>query len=238
MMPNLRDRNPTDRFHGLVYGQSGAGKTHLCGLFPDPYIIDTDFGLDTLAGMDIEYDEMYVRPGDKAIAKNMWPSLLEKIGSFAENPDHETLVIDSLTTVCEVVAAYILAKSNAGEIVQFQHYVPIYSELTTMITKLRKANCHVILTAHEEMVRHEMTGKTQIIPLVMGNAFTPRLPIYFSNVYNCMVDIPRGSGANKKAERSLLVQPDGTRMAKTQSKTDNMTIEKTFESIMAHIGAE
>ena len=118
-MANLSTRKATDRFHGLVYGQSGSGKTHLLGTFPKPYIIDTDFGLEGLVGKDIEYDEYYTRVGE-AGAKDIWPTILEKVEQFA-NPTHDTLAVDSLTTIMDVAIAAVLSKAGHATI-QLQDY--------------------------------------------------------------------------------------------------------------------
>ena len=230
-MANLSDRKPKDRFHGMVYGASGSGKTELLGTFPDPYILDTDFGLETLYGKDVEYDECYVRLGD-AGAKEMWPSILAKADEYVKDPPHATFCVDSLTTVMDVATVHILAKAGRSSLL-IQDYTPIYDEVTKLIVRMRRMPCNMVLTAHEEMVRDEMTGKTQIVPLVMGNKFAPKLPIFFTNIYNVVLNIPKsGTGA---ASRTLLVQSDGTRMAKSQSKSNQTSIEKSFDAIMQHI---
>lgn len=230
-MANLSDRKTNDRFHGMIYGASGSGKTELLGTFPDPYILDTDFGLETLFGKDVDYDECYVRLGDPN-AKEMWPTILEKTETFAKSPTNETFAVDSLTTIMDVATVHILAKAGRSSLL-IQDYTPIYDEVTKLIVRLRRMPCNMVLTAHEEMIRDEMTGKTQVIPLVMGNKFGPKLPIFFTNIYNVMLDIPKGG--NAAASRTLLVQSDGIRMAKTQSKSNQTRIEKSYDAIMQHI---
>ena len=232
-MANLSDRKPKDRFHGMIYGASGSGKTELLGTFPDLYVLDTDFGLETLYGKNVEYDECYVRLGD-ANAKEMWPSIIDKADEYVKNPPHATFSVDSLTTLMDVATVHILAKAGRSSLL-IQDYTPIYDEVTKLIVRLRRMPCNVVLTAHEEMIRDEMTGKTQIVPLVMGNKFAPKLPIFFTNIFNVMLDIPK-SGAS--ASRSLLVQSDGIRMAKTQAKSNQTRIEKSYDAIMSHITSE
>jgi len=236
MVKTLVDRKPKDRFHGLIYGDSGAGKTHLIGTFPSPYIIDTDFGLDTLAGKDIEYEEYYARIGQEG-ASEAWPAVLDKAEEFVKNPPRDTLAIDSLTTLFDSVIAYVLNKAKRN-VLQIQDYMTIYDEITTLIVKLRKVPCHVLVTAHEEVYRDELSGRINYRPLVIGNKFSPKLPIFFNNIYNIVVDIPKKG--DRVADRRLLVQPDGQRLAKTQSdlRPDEIKIEKNFDAIMAHIGGK
>ena len=75
--------------------------------------------------------------------------------------------------------------------------------------------------------------KLNIRPLVIGKAFAPRLPIFFNNIYNCVVEIPKGG--NKQPSRELVVQSDGTRLAKSQAKNNDLRITKSYESILEHI---
>lgn len=232
-MANLADRKPADRFHGLVYGLSGSGKTHLIGTFPSPYIIDTDYGLETLVGKDIDYGEFYTRPDD-GNARDMWPAILDKVDEFTEDPPHETLAIDSLTTLMDVAAAHILSKAGRS-LLQLQDYSPLYDELTKLIVRLRRLPCNVVVTAHEEAVRDENTGKLQIVPLVTGQKFGPKLPLFFNNIYNAVVDVPKIS--SKPTERYLLVQPDGTRLAKTQVDSPETRIDKNYDAIVAHLNS-
>lgn len=231
-MPNLSERDPTDRFHGLVYGESGSGKTHLLGTFPDPYIIDTDYGLETLVGQDIEYGEFYVRADDDE-ARTMWPRILQKVSEFTgDDPPHETLAIDSLTTLMDVAAAYILGKAGRKQL-QLQDYTPLYDELTKLVVRLRRVPCNVVVTAHEEVVRDETTGKINVVPLVIGQKFGPKLPLFFTNIYRAVVDVPKIK--RKETERYLQVQPDGTALAKTQVDSEETRIDKSYEAIMEHI---
>lgn len=212
----------------MIYGGSGTGKTDLITRFPTPYIIDTDYGLDGFSGMDVEYDEFYTRPGDKG-AKDVWPALIEKVEKFVASPTHETLGIDSLSTLCDVACAHVVGKAGRTEM-QLQDYNGVYTELTKLIIRLRRAPCNVILTAHEERDRDEYTGKVYVKPLVLGQSFAPKLPIFFNNVYCTLVD-PKATGP----ERYLLVKDDGTRMAKTQAKNNDSKIVKSYDSIIQHL---
>lgn len=232
-MPNLSERKPADRFHGLIYGQSGAGKTHLIGTFPDPYIIDTDYGLETLVGRDIEFDEFYARAGEDA-AKIMWPAILAKVEEFIKSPPHATLAVDSLTTLMDVAAAFVLSKTGRTTL-QLQDYTPLYDEITKLVVRLRRVPANVVITAHEESIRDENTGKLQIVPLVMGNKFGPKLPIFFTNIMNCVVDYPK-TGV-KTADRYLLVQSDGTRLAKSQVTSDATRIAKSYSAIVEYLNS-
>lgn len=231
-MANLKDRKPADRWHGITYGASGAGKTHLLGTFPKPYIVDTDFGLETLVGKDIEYDEYYARLGESG-AKDVWPKILARVEEFNQAPgEFLTFGVDSLTTITDVAVAHVVGKAGRGSI-QLQDYQGVYDELTKLIIRLRRCPVNVVITAHEDVSRDENTGKLIIQPLVIGQKFPVRLPIFFNNIYCAIVDAKRGGGSG--GERKLLVQSDGTRIAKTQAKNDDVTIPKSYDSIINHL---
>ena len=233
-MANLKDRQPADKFHALIYGDSGSGKTHLAGQFPTPLILDTDFGLETLVGQDVDYEEWYVRAGEDNW-KTQWKELLDSVDVFAKKPTHETLVVDSLTTLVDVVSAFVINKAGRGAAagLQLQDYSAIYTELTKLIVELRRLPTNMVLTAHEDTFRDQLTMKLTVRPLVIGQAFGPRLPIFFNNIYNVVVDIPKSG--TKVPTRELLVQSDGTRLAKSQAKNDDLRIPKSYESILEHI---
>jgi hypothetical protein len=178
--------------------------------------------------MDVDYDEYYVRPGDKG-AKDVWPALLDTVEKFVANPTHDTLAIDSLTTLCDTVVAHVVGKAGRVDL-QLQDYNSVYTELTKLIVRLRRSPSNVILTAHEERERDEFTGKVQIRPLVIGQSFGPKLPIYFNNIYSTIVD-----AKTTGPERYLLVQSDGTRLAKTQAKNSDVKIVKSYDSIIQHL---
>ena len=233
-MNNLKDRKPADKVHGLFYGDSGSGKTHLIGSFPTPLIMDMDFGLETLVGQDIDYEEWYVRAGEEGW-KTRWSELLDAVEKFSAKPTHETLAVDSLTTACDVVSAFVINKAgrSAASGIQFQDYSAIYNELTKLIVRLRRVPVNMILTAHEETVQDELTKRRAIRPLVIGKAFNPRLPIFFNNIYNVAVDIPKSG--SKVPTRELVVQSDGVRLAKSQAKNNDLRIAKSYDSILEHI---
>lgn len=227
----MKDKVASDKFHALIYGDSGSGKTHLLGTFPKVLILDTDNGVDTLSGLDVDVEHWATRVGD-ADSKEVWKAFLDRVDQFVKNPTHETLALDSLTTLGDMVVAHIVGKQNRTGL-QLQDYTPIYDELSKLILKLRRSPTHMILTAHEETTRDEYNAKLIVRPLSIGNQFPKRLPIFFNNIYN--VKAERAGNRGSPPERLLLVQPDGTRMAKTQANNNDTEIKKSYASVIEHL---
>lgn len=227
-MPNLIEVKPSERWHGLIYSESGRGKTHLIGQFPKPYILDFDGNLETLYGQDVQYDSFYERASDDGSGK-LWPKVLDKLDAWIEEPWGETLAIDSLTTALDVIVAYVVRRAGRTKL-ELQDYVSIYDEAIKFLRRCRKAPTHLIVNAHEDVMRDEETGKLAIRPWVLGQELPKKVPIFFNNVYNIVLD-----GRGTAMRRKLLVVPDGTRVAKSQATNDDVMIDKTFEAIIAHI---
>ena len=236
-MPNAKDRTKTEHIHVLLYGPSGSGKTHLLGEFLKAgslWVNDTDQGIDTLAGMDLTYEQWYNRPGDTKVADKdtAWGKLTAFITEQIEEPEYDTYAFDSLTTHADAAAAYVIWKGGASRaIVQLQDYQSIYSELTQFIINIRKLKANVILTSHEEMVRDE-TGKMRIVPLVLGDKFAPRLPLFWNNVWHIDVE---AATEGKEPTRRLIVQKDGKHMAKSLGNKKELSIGVTYEEIIKHL---
>jgi hypothetical protein len=230
------DLKKNENLHLLVYGPSGGGKTHLIGEFAKAgpvWVNDTDFGIETLAGYDdIEYERYYERVGVRKPAE--WSKLMKFIDEQIAEPQYKTYAFDSLTTHCDVCAADVVGTVNAGmEIIQLQHYQTIYARLTTFMTKIRKLDANVILTAHEDISR-DAKGRRVVQPLVLGEKMAARIPIFWNNIYH--ISVEPAATANAEPKRSLLVQSDGEKIAKSNGDPEDVTIDPTYEAIMAHFG--
>ena len=125
------------------------------------------------------------------------------------------------------------AGRGGSKVIQFQSHTAKYNEPTKLIVKLRRVPGNMVLKAHEDTFRDDLTMKLSVRPLVIGKAFAPRLPIFFNNIYNSIVDIPKTG--TKIPSRELLVQSDGQRLAKSQAKNNDLRISKSYESILEHI---
>lgn len=234
-MPNAKDISKQEHIHALLFGPSGAGKTHLLGEFlkaGSVWVLDSDIGIDTLAGKDVEYEQWYDRPGTPKPPKPAWDLIMEFIAEHQKNPTFTTYAFDGLTTMADTVAAWTIWKSGSSRsLLQLQDYQTIYGELTKFIIAIRKLKANVILTSHQEVIRDEFM-KQKIQPLVIGDKFAPRLPLFWNNVWHLDVDPTEGG----EPKRRLMVQSDGKHVAKSLGKSNEVCIvEPTYEKIVAHL---
>lgn len=236
------DLRKSGRVHALIYSASGVGKTHLIGEFAKAgpvWVNDTDFGIETLAGMDnVTYEQWFERVGPTTGGQGwtpQWKKLIDFIDTQLVEPEYKTYAFDSLTTHCDVAAASVVGRVNPRmEIMQLQHYPAVYGKLTDFIVKLRKLDANVILTAHEETTR-DARGRRVLQPLVLGEKFGPRLPIFWNNIWHLGLEL--SDSDRVAAKRVLRVNPDGEKIIKTQGPADVATIEPTYEAIIAHLEA-
>lgn len=171
---NTKDIKP-DVLNILVYGRSGTKKTSFAATCPKPYFFDTDKGMMTLRGRDIEYDT-YER-GD-------WKKLSRKISEVTdEKSPIETLVFDSITTLQEVALAegLLIDCKKEPDIHVWGITIRMLRLFLESITKCKK---NVVVIAHEQLVQDDITKEVQVLPAIAGKDLPSQMPLYFDEVYH------------------------------------------------------
>lgn len=185
------------KIHALVYGGSGTYKTRFSGTFPEPYFFDFDGGMLSLRDKNIEFDtyEDLYRNGIqiKSAAKlfnerlDTFDKQLRDTGKilFRERKV-ETIVIDSVTTLQSYMLSELCALNNRPK-PTLNEWGLLIENFRVLFNKFNKWPIHVIVVAHEEMVKDEITGEVRIRPLIVGKALPNELPMYFDEVYRSVV---------------------------------------------------
>jgi len=182
----------------LCYGESGIGKTSLCGTAPRPIIISAEKGLLSLADMDIPVIEV----------KNL--SEVREAYKYLQSADeYDTVCIDSLSELAETLLAEFKKETKDPR----QAYGRMGDEMAEIVRKFRDLpNKHVFFICKQQRTQDEFTGKISYTPLMPGKAFAVNLP-YFFDIVGCL-----RVGKKDKAEfRYIQTQPSMQYEAKDRS---------------------
>lgn len=184
-MANTRDIT-TDNLHLniLLYGPSGVGKTKFASYFPDPYFFDFDKGMLTLRREEFEYDTYEdVFEGSKCV-KSAYNEFKKKMKDPNFNPG--TIIVDSVSTLQEYALDEILRLNTRPE-PTLHEWGLLVSWLRDLFLTITKSPCNVIVTAHEQLIKDEITGEVLIQPLIVGKKMPNALPLFFDEVYKLRV---------------------------------------------------
>lgn len=182
----------------LVYGQAGAGKTSLIATLPAPIIISAEGGLLSLGGSDIPYIEV-----------SSMTDLTEAYEFVSESGDYQSVAIDSISEVAEVVLTHEkrIAKDPR------QAYGAMQDQMSEIIRSFRDLpGKHVLMTAKLDKSSDEM-GRMLYAPSMPGNKVGQQLPYFFDEVLALRVE----KDADGATQRALMCDSDGLWLAKDRS---------------------
>lgn len=185
----------------LVYGQSGAGKTFLCSTLPNPIILSAESGLLTLRNFDLPFIE--INSVDDLIEAYEWAT------ESKESQEFETIAIDSLSEIAEVLLSDEKSKSKDPRAA----YGEMQDQLTKLIRKFRDIKGkNVFMTAKAEKSQTD-TGKILYSPSMPGAKAAQGAPYFFDEVLALRVE----ATGEDEVERMLQCRPDGMWLAKDRS---------------------
>lgn len=148
----------------LIYGSSGAGKTVLSAQSPKQPVLFLSCDPGTAGGLTsaVRFKPLQVKITSWSQFMQLLPQL-EKDAGIKFN----TLVLDSITYFQRIVMQSILTLTGR-EIARFEDWNLCVERLRNAINKLASFNCSLIMTATEQLIRDEITGKVQGLPNVPG----------------------------------------------------------------------
>ena len=201
----------------LVYGKSGTGKTTFGCSFPKPYVFDFDGGMLSQRGRDIEYDTF-----------KDYASFCLKLDQVEKDPNIETLVLDSVTTMQEDMMANI-CKLNKRLTPTLHEWGLLVAGLQELFGRMTMSKKHLVIIAHEQMMQDEVTSEVWILPLVVGKKLPGQIPLWFDEVYRMSM------GKNK--EGSTVSQAITTADVRYSAKSrlgvlEPMEVNLTYQKIM------
>lgn len=188
--------------NAIIYGQSGIGKTVLCGTAPKPLILSAEDGLLSLAGQDIDFVKI-TKLQDLIDVYNE----ITKALKTGDRP-YETICIDSLSEVAEV----ILAEGKKEVRDPRQAYGSMAEEIVSAIRKFKKLPLHCIFIAKQGRTEDGMTGKQSYGPSFPGQVLPANVPYLIDLVLAMRLGKHEG-----KEYRYLQTAPDIQYEAKDRS---------------------
>jgi hypothetical protein len=206
----------------LLKGLSGAGKTWKAAHFPAPLVLfNFDNNLSGLRKLSPEIREgiRIVNPRKDRFGKQLdgtkvFDNFVRQLEKVVADEDIKTVVIDSLTTLAEVLIDKCVGSSQPSTKVQIQHYGDFSRYLKWLAENLLCAedlDKNIIWIAHEQIMRDELTQEV-IYTLNLVTKIKDNLDLYFSDCWRCITKQRGGEveymvrvlpGNNFKAKCSL-----------------------------------
>ena len=181
----------------LVYGQAGCGKTTLSKTLPTPIVLSAEDGLLSIKDANLPFIEI------KSIA-----DLYEAYDWIVKSKDYESVVLDSISEIAEVVLSHEKKINKDGRAA----YGEMDTQLSEIIRAFRDLNMHVLMTAKLEKQQDEM-GRMLYFPSLPGNKTAQKLPYFFDEVLALRVE----KDEDGKTQRALMCDSDGLWLAKDRS---------------------
>jgi hypothetical protein len=225
--PTPIETHVLDPLRIAIYGEGGVGKTTFALSFPFPLVIDTDGGLegDAIARDDLIGEEW---------SPEGWQDLnglLAYIKAKTEEKQYQTIVIDSLDTLCRFILHEAEAlptqgrKANASEdelvTATQQDYGKVANALDIFLGRLkilsRERGIHIVLTSAVRLPDPDK-GRTKrtfdVQPAVEA------IVQYWANVYGELVveELPKEKGSKEMEEHRILWTKASDRARKNKTR--------------------
>ncbi len=157
----------------LVYGQAGAGKTSLIPTLPAPIILSAEAGLLSIKDSGIPCYEIH-----------SYDDMIEAYNFIYSNQDYQSVAIDSLSEIGEVILNAEKAANKDGR----KAYGEMADKLAEIIRRFRDLpGKHVYFTAKLDKVADEM-GRLLYSPAAPGAKNALSLPYFFDEVLPLRVE--------------------------------------------------
>lgn len=185
----------------LVFGMSGVGKTSLIPTLPNPVILSAEGGLLSISGADIPYIE--IASMADLMEAYTW------VTTSAEATGFQSIALDSISEIAEVVLAEELKKSKDGRAA----YGELNSKMMEVIRAFRDIpGKHVYFSSKCEKAQDEQ-GRMLYSPSMPGKTLSMQIPYAFDMVFALRAD--KDSEGN--TQRALMTDTDGLWIAKNRA---------------------
>lgn len=233
----------------LLKGESGTGKTWKAAHFPRACFFNFDNNLSGLRKLpaelrrNIKIIDPRFKDGKAVPPLEVWQNFAEQLTIVGADCDVGTIVIDSLTTMAEVLMDKILKSDNPATRVEIQHWGDMWRYFKWLGEELLCAtdlDKHVVWIAHEQIKEYIDAKGVTIRPpkyfLALGGKAKSDLDIFFTDVWRAytkkVATPPYG------VEYWIRTLPDDFHTAKTAFKVPpDFQWDKELPSILSQLGS-
>lgn len=224
-MPKTSDLGNFNKLKVLIYGESGSGKTYTLSTAPKPlYILDLDNGVETLAGVPgITYDifdhtslGLPANAAWKRHATKLINNVKAKIRELIKHCEYASVALDSSTQFGDWLGYHLIGLNNRWNqdpMLRIQDYGTIAEEMADLFMMMLQIDANIFITGHGRVVMDEEKGNILHLPLMTGQKFPQKVPMYFDEMYRTVVKVKPGTNRN---EYLLQTQNDSKWSAKTR----------------------
>lgn len=195
------DSPETHVFKGLIYGQSGAGKSWLASTAPAPFVLLTE-----------ENGRQSIRqsnPRARIVRASDIGTVREFMRAAAEDKLRalgcQTIVIDSLTEVQRLMKDEILAKKPTGEGMALQDWGELTERMRRFMRLVRDVPYHVVATALEA-TSDEEGGPRHVFPSFEGKKLHNEVAQYFNFVGYVFKKERAASDGTRAVDHAVMVE--------------------------------
>lgn len=182
----------------LLIGEPGAGKTCASLCFPKPYIINLDKKLinavKTFPNVDFKYDDIQIDPPlsatDLQKKSTFWEDLGKCIDEAIKDPEVETIIIDSLSSLDKGLSNWIIRHPGAKPGTQCDLKTlsePLWGVfgqmLENMMIKMRYSGKRFVLLCHLRMTESDQ-DRRRLLPAI-GGSMKNKLAALFTDYWQC-----------------------------------------------------
>jgi len=182
----------------LLKGPPGSGKTYLAAQLPGVVIINVDNNLSGLRKLspEVQKNIKIVNPrmkdGKELDGTKVFDNMILQLKEVVEDPSIKTIVIDSLTTLADLIMDKIVGTSSPATAVQIQHYgeftryLKWFGDDFLCASDLDK---NIVFIAHEQLIIDEITKETKYT-LNMVTRMKDSFELYFTDCWRTYTKVP------------------------------------------------